>query len=92
MTRDEFEKLIAGHLVKVKENLLRLKAKIDEKKLDIHSVEIVGGATRIPAVQALIKETFGIEISRTLNQTECIARGCAMMAAYCSPQFRVAEY
>ena len=32
------------------------------------------------------------EVSRTLNASESVARGCALMAAMMSPLFRVAEY
>lgn len=32
------------------------------------------------------------QVSRTLNASESIARGCAMMAAMRSPNFRVTEY
>lgn len=35
---------------------------------DIHSVEIVGGSTRIPAVKGLIEQVFGKHASTTLNQ------------------------
>jgi len=53
----------------------------------------VGGATRIPAVQRLIEKVLKVEgVSRTLNASESIARGCAMMAAMRSPNFRVTEY
>lgn len=31
-------------------------------------------------------------LNKTLNASECIARGCAMMSAMISPLFKVAEY
>jgi len=31
-------------------------------------------------------------LDKTLNASECIARGCAMMSAIMSPLFKVAEY
>lgn len=56
-------------------------------------MEIIGGGTRIPAVQKLIEEVFEVEqIKRTLNASECIARGCSLMSAMLSPLFKVAEY
>lgn len=45
---------------------------------DIHSVELVGGGTRIPAIKKLVKEVFGKEGSTTLNADEAVARGCAL--------------
>lgn len=63
------------------------------KKEQIHSVELVGDATRIPLVQEKIKDVFGIEQpSRTLNSLECVARGASLQAAMLSPLFKVADY
>lgn len=45
---------------------------------DIYSIEIVGGATRIPAVKEQISNFFCKEISTTLNADEAVARGCAL--------------
>jgi heat shock 70kDa protein 4 len=63
------------------------------KKEQIHSVELVGDATRIPLVQEKIKEVFGVEqCSRTLNSLECVARGASLSAAMLSPLFKVADF
>ena len=45
---------------------------------DIYAVEIVGGATRTPAVKQLVKSIFKKEASTTLNADEAVARGCAL--------------
>jgi heat shock protein 4 len=59
----------------------------------IHSVEIVGGSTRMPSVQKLIEGFFqGKEPSRTLNSKETVSRGCALQCAMLSPAFRVREF
>lgn len=63
------------------------------KKEQIHSVEMVGEATRIPIVQQRCKEVFGVEhVSRTLNSLECVGRGASLQAAMLSPLFKVADY
>lgn len=48
------------------------------KRDDIHSVEIIGGSTRIPAVKDIISTFFNMELSTTLNLDEAVARGCAL--------------
>lgn len=45
---------------------------------DIYAVEIVGGATRSPAIKERISKFFGKDVSTTLNADEAVARGCAL--------------
>lgn len=45
---------------------------------DISSVEIIGGATRIPAVKERVAKFFGKDVSTTLIADEAVARGCAL--------------
>ena len=62
-------------------------------KEQIHSVELVGEASRIPSVIERTKDIFGdVPICRTLNSTDCIARGACLNSAMLSPMFKVAEY
>lgn len=89
LTREKFEELIAPTLQRVRETLEKLKSEI---KVNVQSIEIIGGGTRIPAIQHIIQEVFGIEVSRTLNSTENCGKGCAIQAAMLSPLFKVAEY
>lgn len=49
---------------------------------DVNAVEIVGGATRIPAVKEKIAKFFGKDVSTTLNADEAVARGCALQVQY----------
>merc|ERR1719409_2037291 len=58
----------------------------------IDSVEIVGGASRVPWVKNLCKEKLGKDMCTTLNADECVARGCALQAAILSPLFKVREF
>lgn len=93
ITRDELEQLCQPMIQKIKQTLMELKAKLDAKKISYTDVEIIGGGTRIPFVQKEIVEVFGVsQVQRTLNASESVARGCALMAAMLSPLFRVAEY
>ncbi|CAI9783909.1 unnamed protein product [Fraxinus pennsylvanica] len=58
----------------------------------IHAVELVGSGSRIPAISKILNSLFGKEPSRTVNASECVARGCALQCAMLSPIFRVREY
>jgi heat shock protein 4 len=72
--------------------LTRVRDNLKAKNIQLHSIELVGGGTRIPFFVSLVKQVFGVEPSRTLNSSESVARGCALMAAIKSPQFRVPDY
>uniref|UniRef100_A0AAQ4PL41 Heat shock protein 4 like n=1 Tax=Gasterosteus aculeatus aculeatus TaxID=481459 RepID=A0AAQ4PL41_GASAC len=78
MNRGQFEDMTAQYLMRVE---TPLKAVLEQSKLsrdDVYAVEIVGGATRIPAVKERIAKFFGKDISTTLNADEAVARGCAL--------------
>ncbi|XVF70652.1 hypothetical protein PTKIN_Ptkin11bG0179300 [Pterospermum kingtungense] len=90
--REEFEKLAARLLERI--NIPCTKAITDagltvEK---IHSVELVGSGSRIPAITRQLASLFRREPSRTINTSECVARGCALQCAMLSPVFRVRDY
>uniref|UniRef100_A0A8C3G0Q4 Heat shock protein family A (Hsp70) member 4 like n=1 Tax=Cyclopterus lumpus TaxID=8103 RepID=A0A8C3G0Q4_CYCLU len=92
MNRGQFEDMSAQYLMRVE---MPLKAVLEQSKLsrdDIYAVEIVGGATRIPAVKERIAKFFGKDISTTLNADEAVARGCALQCAILSPAFKVREF
>ncbi|POI27383.1 hypothetical protein CIB84_008867, partial [Bambusicola thoracicus] len=92
MNRAQFEQLCAALLSRVEPPL---RAAMEQAKLqreDIYSIEIVGGATRIPAVKEQISSFFCKEISTTLNADEAVARGCALQCAILSPAFKVREF
>lgn len=59
---------------------------------EIHSVEIVGGSTRIPAVKHLIEQIYNKPASTTLNQDEAVSRGAALQCAIMSPAVRVRDF
>ncbi|KAI4346723.1 hypothetical protein L6164_007595 [Bauhinia variegata] len=60
-------------------------AKID--KNNVHDVVLVGGSTRIPKVQELLRDFFnGKELCKGINPDEAVARGAAVQAAILSGQ------
>jgi molecular chaperone DnaK len=52
----------------------------DFKKEDIDEIILVGGQTRMPAIQAAVKELFGKEPNRSINPDEVVALGAAIQA------------
>ena len=50
------------------------------KKEQIDEVVLVGGSTRIPAVQKVVKDIFGKEPNRSVNPDEAVAVGAAIQA------------
>lgn len=71
-------------------NRLLIESKLTLK--EIHSVEIVGGTTRIPAIKELIEKVFGLTVCTTLNQDEAVSRGAALQCALMAPALRVRKF
>mmetsp|Transcript_42485 Transcript_42485/g.99740 ORF Transcript_42485/g.99740 Transcript_42485/m.99740 type:complete len:846 (+) Transcript_42485:150-2687(+) len=72
-----------------------LKKVVSDAKLTfdaIHEIEMVGSATRSPLVLNAIRDHFGKEPKRTMNSEEAVSKGCALMAAMISPNFRVRDF
>ncbi|KRF97623.1 uncharacterized protein Dwil_GK17034, isoform B [Drosophila willistoni] len=92
MQRSQMEELCAPVLQRVEQTFKRLLAESKLQLDDIHSVEIVGGSTRIPAVKQLIEQVFNKPASTTLNQDEAVSRGAALQCAIMSPAVRVRDF
>uniref|UniRef100_A0A452R9R5 Heat shock protein family A (Hsp70) member 4 n=1 Tax=Ursus americanus TaxID=9643 RepID=A0A452R9R5_URSAM len=92
MNRGKFLEMCDGLLARVEPPLRSVLEQAKLKKEDIYAVEIVGGATRIPAVKEKISRFFGKELSTTLNADEAVTRGCALQCAILSPAFKVREF
>jgi len=89
ITRAKLEQLI-GHLVercrKPVQDALR-DAKLEPEQVD--EVVLVGGATRVPMVQRLVKELFrGKEPNRSVNPDEVVAVGAAIQASIATGQMK----
>ncbi|KAK4778459.1 hypothetical protein SAY86_005987 [Trapa natans] len=90
--REEFEKLVSGLLERITAPCKKALADARLSAESIHSIELVGSGSRIPAISKMLVTFFGREPSRKLNASECVARGCALQCAMLSPAFRVREY
>ncbi|VAH15208.1 unnamed protein product [Triticum turgidum subsp. durum] len=90
--RDEFEQISAPVLERVKGPLEKALSEAGLTTESLHFVEVVGSGSRVPAVMKIITEFFGKEPRRTMNASECVARGCALQCAILSPTFKVREF
>ncbi|KAL3631864.1 hypothetical protein CASFOL_024848 [Castilleja foliolosa] len=90
--RDEFEEISIPILERVKKPLEKSLAEAGLTTEDIHSVEVVGSGSRVPAIIKILTEFFGKEPKRTMNASECVAKGSALQCAILSPTFKVREF
>lgn len=78
LTRAKFEQLIDQF---VKDTIEPCRTALKEAGLtvkDIDEIILVGGSTRIPAIQNAVKEFFGKEPSKSVNPDEAVALGAAI--------------
>ncbi len=85
LTRTKFEELVAHLVQSTMEPVAQAIKDAGLQPDDISRIVLVGGSTRIPAVQAGIKEYFGgREPDRTVNPDEAVAIGAAVQGAVLS--------
>ena len=78
LTRAKFDQ-ITEHLVN--KTVEKMRQVINDAKLsysDINKVLLVGGSTRIPAVEAIVKKETGKDPYKGINPDECVAIGAAI--------------
>ena len=80
LTRAKFEELSYDLLERCKKPVADALKEAGLSKGDIDEVVLVGGSTRIPAVQALVKEYTGKEPNQSVNPDEVVAVGAAVQA------------
>lgn len=81
LTRDEFKKMIKSYLNNAQSIM---EVVLEDAKLtwkDIDKVLLVGGSTRVPAMQEMIEEVTGIKPSHEINPDEAVALGAAYYAS-----------
>lgn len=80
LTRAKFEDLCHDLLDRCKKPVEQALKDAGLSKGDIDEVVLVGGSTRIPAVQALVKDYTGKEPNQSVNPDEVVAVGAAIQA------------
>jgi molecular chaperone DnaK len=81
ITRAKFEQLVAHLIERCKNPVLTALKDAAYKPGDIDEVVLVGGMTRMPRVQQLVKEIFGKEGHKGVNPDEVVAVGAAIQGA-----------
>lgn len=82
VTRDEFNAGISNLILQTELAVETALSRLDIKPADITDVILVGGSTRIPAVQESIKKIFNKDSKLFGNPDESVALGAAIYAAY----------
>ncbi|MEK7542124.1 MAG: molecular chaperone DnaK [Patescibacteria group bacterium] len=80
MTRAQLENLVREYIDR---SIALVKQTLEEAKFspkDIHEVGLVGGQTRMPAMQEAVKNLFEKEPNRSINPDEVVAIGAAVQA------------
>jgi molecular chaperone DnaK len=80
LKRSKLEEIAQDFIDKSIEITKRALEASDFKKEDIDEIILVGGQTRMPAIQEAVKELFGKEPNRTINPDEVVALGAAIQA------------
>lgn len=84
LTRAKFEAMTADLVERTMGPVRQAMSDAGLSKSDISKVILVGGSSRIPAVQAAIKDFMGKEPYKGVNPDECVAVGAAIQAGVLS--------
>src|SRR5262249_16013846 len=81
LTRSKFEQLVDHLVERCRGPVMQALKDAGYKPREIDEVVLVGGMTRVPKVQALVKEIFGKEGHKGVNPDEVVAVGAAIQGA-----------
>ena len=84
LTRAKFDELTSDLVQKTMDPVKRALSDAGCSVSDIDKIILVGGSTRIPAVQDAVKNYFGKEPFKGINPDECVAVGAAIQGAVLS--------
>jgi molecular chaperone DnaK len=88
LSRAKLEQLMEDLVKRSVEPVKKALADAGKKASDIDEVVLVGGSTRIPMVQKVVKEFFGKEPHRGVNPDEVVALGAAVQAGVLSGEVK----
>jgi len=88
ITRAKFESLCADIFTRLMKPCKQALDDAGMKMSEIDEVILVGGSTRVPKVQQLVKEFFGKEPNKSVNPDEVVAAGAAIQGAVLAGEVR----
>jgi len=80
VTREQFDRLTAGLIERTVAIATEVMTSVAMSPKDIDDVLLVGGTTRVPAVQRAVQALFGRRPSKRINPDEAVAHGAALLA------------
>ena len=84
LTRAKFEELIGDLIEATKIPVEKAMKDAGVTANDLHKILLVGGSTRVPAVQEAVKKITGKEPDKGINPDECVAIGAAIQGGVLS--------
>ncbi len=84
LTRAKFEELISKFVEDTRVPVEQAMKDAGVTAADIHKVLLVGGSTRVPCVQEMVKKITGKEPDKGINPDECVAIGAAIQGGVLS--------
>ncbi|TQC55003.1 molecular chaperone DnaK [Mycoplasmopsis cynos] len=81
LKRSEFESMTSHLLDRTRKPIEDALKEAGITAKDLHEVLLVGGSTRMPAVQDMVKRTLGKEPNRSINPDEVVSIGAAIQGA-----------
>jgi heat shock protein 4 len=92
MSREAFETMAAPYMGSLTAVIQAALERSNTTMEQLHSMEVIGGGTRIPIVSKTLQDIFGRSVSRTCDSDESVAKGCALQCAMLSPIMRVKAF
>ena len=81
LTRAKFDQLTENLVERHRTPILKAMKDAELNVSDIDDILLVGGTTRIPAIQKLVKDIFGKEGNKSVNPDEAVAIGAAIQGS-----------
>lgn len=88
LTRAKFEEMTSDLIEMTMGPTRQAMSDAGLKPGDIHKIMLVGGATRMPAVQDAVRRFFGKDPHKGINPDECVAIGAAIQGAVLSGEVK----